>query len=248
MCYRGFPLGSGEDHDGLDVVCGEGMKAAAPKCVDVEEAEETSRLSNESAPAGDHEERVRSRGMGEVMAGVAAGAPPAEDEGFAERIARYRPAMRDKARMLCRGHADADDVVQDAFVRALRTSRRPHDPRDETRVRAWLLAIVSSVFIDMVRRRKRLRTITHDLELPDVAAEEPTRPLPWEDISDEALRAAMERLSYEVRETYRMFANGLSYREIAAKLNILVATVGTRVHRARRQLRRLLAANVEKDR
>jgi RNA polymerase sigma-70 factor (ECF subfamily) len=156
--------------------------------------------------------------------------------------------MEDRARQLCRGHDDASDVVQDAFERALRTASRPRDPADSTKVRAWLLAIVFHTFIDRVRKQKQTRLVTQEIELPDVA-DEPTQALSWQDIGDEDVRVAMAKLSEDVRETYRLFAlDGLSYQEISARLSIPTSTVGTRVHRARKQLRKVLAALLEQRR
>jgi RNA polymerase sigma-70 factor, ECF subfamily len=160
-----------------------------------------------------------------------------------DTIKKHLPALEARARRLCRGHVDAEDVVQEALLRAYET--RSH-LRDLTRARAWLLAIVHSTFVDRIRRERRRGTVP--LVDPTSVVDEPTQRLPWEDISDDDVRAAIDRLPADVRVTYSMFAlEGRSYATIAARQNIPSATVGTRVHRARKHLRLLLASRLEKS-
>lgn len=72
---------------------------------------------------------------------------------------------------------------------------------------------------------------------------EPVEPSPWDHIGMEDVRAAVERLPDDVRDTYRMFAlEGSDYVAIAEAQRIPPATVGSRIFRARKQLRVLLTA------
>ena len=65
----------------------------------------------------------------------------------------------------------------------------------------------------------------------------------WEHVSPEDLRLAIEKLPEDTRETYRRFTvEGQSHAEIAAAQNIPIATVASRVFRARKQLKTLLMA------
>ena len=65
----------------------------------------------------------------------------------------------------------------------------------------------------------------------------------WEHVGPEELRAAIEKLPDDTRETYRRFTvEGQSHAEIAAAQNIPIATVASRVFRARKQLKTLLMA------
>jgi RNA polymerase sigma-70 factor, ECF subfamily len=167
-----------------------------------------------------------------------------DDPWLREAIRAHHAALRARARQLCRNHVDAEDLVQETYVRAM-TAKKPL--REKSKVRAWLLRILTNTFFDMLREQKRRRRIIVTIELPDVAAEEPTQPLSWEDISDEEVRAAIAQLSDDVRNTYRMFAlECRSYADIATLLGIPPSTVGTRILRARRQLRALLIPVAEK--
>lgn len=156
---------------------------------------------------------------------------------FEAIIAQHQTAMRASARRLCRSHFDAEDVVQESLLRAFRAGAQLDDP---VRVRAWLLRIVINTFIDLIRDYKKRRQV--ELVGDDVAAPDPDEPSPWDHISADDVRAKAELLPDDVRDTYRMFTfEGLDYAAIAEAQTIPPATVGSRIFRARRQLRALLA-------
>jgi RNA polymerase sigma-70 factor (ECF subfamily) len=202
------------------------------------DGEETLSQSDQSVPAPD-DSTADHRGRLVAPGGVEA--PDSEE--LRRLITEHLPTLKACARKLCRNHDDADDVVQDAIVRALQTT---HPLRDRMRARSWLIGILTSTFIDRMRRRKRI-VLTSEIELPDPVADEPNEPLPWENISNDDVRAAVSSLPGDVQTAYTMFAlQGRPYVEIAAKLEIAKATVGTRIHRARKQLRKLLAVHLEK--
>jgi RNA polymerase sigma-70 factor (ECF subfamily) len=157
---------------------------------------------------------------------------------FEALVAEHLPWLRARAALLCRGHVDPDDLRQEALMRAFRAREKL---RDRDRVRPWLLAILTNTFLDAIRQqRRRPQQVPLEIE-PMAAPEEPTEPLPWEEISTEELHAAIARLPDDVRDTYRMFTlEDKDYVEIAAALHIAKSTVGTRILRARRPRRVLL--------
>jgi RNA polymerase sigma-70 factor (ECF subfamily) len=164
-------------------------------------------------------------------------APFLDRRDFERAIAQHLPALRTRASQLCRGHGDADDLVQDALLRAFRARAQT---RDVGRLRGWLLTIVTNTFLDSLRRRKA-RPGEVELEI-DVAAPSPDEDdAPWARIDLEDVRAAVDELPEDVRETYRMFAlEGRDYSGISTALGVPKATVGTRILRARKRLRGLL--------
>jgi len=157
---------------------------------------------------------------------------------FEALVAEHLPWLRVRAALLCRGHMDPDDLLQEALMRAFRAREKL---RDRARVRPWLVTILTNTFLDAIRSQRR-RPQQVPLEIEPVAdPDEPTEPLPWEEISNEELHAAIARLPDDVRDTYRMFTlQDKDYVEIATTLHIAKSTVGTRLLRARRQLRALL--------
>jgi RNA polymerase sigma-70 factor, ECF subfamily len=148
--------------------------------------------------------------------------------------------MTIRARQLCRGSMDPDDLVQEA---ALRACQRREQLRDPACARAWLLAIVYRIFVDAVRRQRVRNEVFLAVEPPDLPPDEPAVPVAWHHVTQDGVRAAIAHLPDELRATYLLFAlEGRSYADIATRLDIPRATVGTRIHRARRHLRTLLAS------
>jgi RNA polymerase sigma-70 factor, ECF subfamily len=160
---------------------------------------------------------------------------------FDEIAARHLPALRRCAAQMCRGTSDADDIVQDALMRAFLARDQMKDP---TRVRGWLLAIVTNTFLDALRRR-RARPGEVALEIEPPAPELDDAPEIWAELSLDDVRSAVQLLPDDVRETYQMFAlEAYDYNQISATLGVPKATVGTRILRARKRLRELLLAKL----
>jgi RNA polymerase sigma-70 factor, ECF subfamily len=164
------------------------------------------------------------------------------DREFQRLVAEHRPQVLRVALRLCGGRrAEADDLVQDAVERALRAFPRF---RPEMRFAPWLIAILNNRFIDLCRRKRRHPT---EVELapehhPAASIESEPAPL-WTRVTAEELRAAVERLEPDFKRVFVMHAaEGKSYEAIAAELGIPRPTVGTRLYRARRQLREALLA------
>jgi RNA polymerase sigma-70 factor (ECF subfamily) len=163
---------------------------------------------------------------------------PDHRRGVEAALARHRPALAAHARRLCRGQLDADDLVQDTFERALRAADRVRDPGA---VRGWLFTILTNVFIDRVRMLRSAPEAEAGIieEMPHV--EEPPDDGPWARLTGDDLRAAVARLPADARAVYLAHCiEGMPYASIAAALGIPRGTVGTRLLRARRLLRRLL--------
>jgi RNA polymerase sigma-70 factor, ECF subfamily len=133
---------------------------------------------------------------------------------------------------------DAYDLVQEALLR-VRKGLQTYQPGS---MEGWLSRIVTNVFLDEVRRRKR-----RPLEvLPD----DPERLLPAAPAADEVgdglsedVQSALRRLPEDFRAAVVLCdVVGMSYEEIGEALDIPVGTVRSRIHRGRRLLRNLLAS------
>jgi RNA polymerase sigma-70 factor (ECF subfamily) len=140
---------------------------------------------------------------------------------------------------------DADDLIQSTAERALQTTARY---RPGTNATAWLRAIMYHLAVDSARRRTRERALheayghegpAHQPAIEDgltAPAEEPPRPTLAE------VRVAASRLREPIRGTFLLWANErLSYKEIGRRQNVPINTVATRLLRARRDLRLILA-------
>jgi RNA polymerase sigma-70 factor (ECF subfamily) len=164
--------------------------------------------------------------------------------GLVERaFVEHGPFLNGTARRLCGNASDAQDLVQDALERALAAVQSGNQPQN---VRGWLTSIVYNLYIDGYRGRQRGPRV-HSLE-PNADVPEPVRATDpaWMSITPEQLHAAVAQLEPEFREVYELHAfEGRSYIEIAERLGIPKATVGTRLLRARQRLRAQLVEGAE---
>lgn len=165
---------------------------------------------------------------------------------FEETVLPHVDAAFNYARWLTRNDADAEDVVQEACLLAMRfsSSRRDADPR------AWLFTIVRNAWYSRMSR-------------PPRTEENCLRPLRWDERRDDArdpeerllqqhtvmlVRTALEQLPADFREVIVLREiEGLSYKAIAAIVGVPVATVMSRLARARARLQTFLNLNVFKE-
>lgn len=140
------------------------------------------------------------------------------------------------ARWLTKSDADAEDAVQEAYLRALRfwSGFRGAD------VRPWIFQIVRNCCYDLLRRKGALQPLDEDAPLPDETTPDPeTRSI--READGVALTRALEALAPEFREVIVLYElEELSYREIARVADVPIGTVMSRLSRARRRLRALL--------
>jgi len=151
------------------------------------------------------------------------------------------PILRLVARGLSRDPSEIEDLVQDAYERALRSIDKI-DPGGNPR--GWMVTILHNLHIDRCRRRARMKPHVSYDDVP-LAAPEVSEAPAWSSITAEDVRRAAAQLPEELRITYTMFAlEGRSYQEVSEALGIPKATVGTRISRARTRLKDLLTAKL----
>lgn len=144
------------------------------------------------------------------------------------------------ARATVRSPADAEDIVQTALLRAFEQAERLPPDINWT---AWLRTVVRNLGIDHVRSRLR------HVELgacEDLAAVQPNEEpdADWTSITGEQLQRAWNACEPLHRQVFELrFVHGLSYKEIADRLQIPMGTVATRLHRARDRVRARLVAD-----
>ncbi len=149
------------------------------------------------------------------------------------QMASLRPTLVRHALMLTHNPADAEDLVQTAFERALR-HRRALEPN--THVAALLTRITRNLAIDQLRHAWRVRTTSEGLtELPGA---EPEARAWWADIDSEEVSLALVSCPARLRETFELRHYGrLSLRQISQRTGAPIRTVATRIFRARKHLR-----------
>ena len=174
---------------------------------------------------------------------------PSELERFEATVLPHLDAAYTLARYLTRHDHDAQDIVQDAYVRALKyfSGFRGGGP-DGDDGRAWLLAIVRNTAYTW-RRRHRVDALAtefdEELHSEAVAEHDPAAALE-RDTARESLHRALDRLPPEFREVIVLRElEGLSYKEIGDVTGVPVGTVMSRLSRARRRLQEALCAGQE---
>ncbi len=151
----------------------------------------------------------------------------------ADRV--YRLAYR-----LSGNRSDAEDLTQETFVRVFR-SLADYTPGT---FEGWLHRITTNLFLDMVRRRQKIRfdALAEDAS-ERLASDEPGPERAYEQNNlDPEIQRALDALPADFRAAVVLCdLEGLSYEEIALTLDIKVGTVRSRIHRGRVLLREALA-------
>jgi RNA polymerase sigma-70 factor, ECF subfamily len=174
----------------------------------------------------------------------------ADQARFEEQASPFMSALYAAALRMTRNPSDAEDLVQETYLRAYRGFG---GFREGTNLKAWLYRILTNTFINQYRAKKR-RPDQVDLDdvedfyifrrlggLEAADAERTAETEALEGMPDDEVKQALE----SIPEQFRMAViladiEGFSYKEIAEILDVPIGTVMSRIHRGRRQLQKLL--------
>ena len=160
---------------------------------------------------------------------------------FEEQVSPHLPSAYNLARWLTRNHQDAEDVVQEAFLRAFSAfeTLRSDDPKP------WLLKIVRNTSLTWMKKNRRANST---IALEEAGMEDPREPAPNPEetllisSSREDVEKALERLPSDFREAIVLRElEGFSYKEISVATGARLGTVMSRLSRGREWLRRILS-------
>ena len=161
---------------------------------------------------------------------------------FEQKSTEHLDAMFRMAMQLTRHPDEAADLVQEAYLRALRFADRYEEQGGG--IRPWLFKILHNVFYSKVGRAKREPTLVEDFPSSAGAETPPDEPGPawslaqldWDHV-DGRLKTAIDELKPEYRSVLLLWGvEGLKYREIAEIQDVPIGTVMSRLHRARNLL------------
>jgi len=174
----------------------------------------------------------------------------ADQERFADLAMPYMSALYSAALRMTRNPSDAEDLVQETYLRAYRGFG---GFRDGTNLKAWLYRILTNTFINTYRAKQRRPSETaleetEDFFLyrrlggADAAAMQRT---PESEVLDAIPEAVVKDAVEALPEQFRMAVlladvEGFSYKEIAEIMAVPIGTVMSRLHRGRKQLQRSL--------
>lgn len=146
-------------------------------------------------------------------------------EAFERFVREHERMVRALAWSYVKDDHAADDVMQEAFLRAYRAADGMRDP---SKVKTWLYTLTRNAAIDHLRSRRRTVSIEeHGVDMPAPAAEEKS------DLADKVLKVVDD-----LREDYRQlillrYVDKMPYTQIAEVLGMTVGAVGEKLHRVR---------------
>jgi RNA polymerase sigma-70 factor (ECF subfamily) len=169
---------------------------------------------------------------------------------FQSDVEEFLPQLYSAALRMTRNPADAEDVLQEALLKAYRGY---HTFKAGTNLKAWLYRILTNTFINKYRQKTRRPAEVELGELEDLylfkrlgetgtggasrSAEEDA----LEQFVDEDIKNAVEALPENFRLPVLLAdVEGFSYKEIAEIMDVPIGTVMSRLHRGRKQLQRAL--------
>jgi RNA polymerase sigma-70 factor (ECF subfamily) len=174
----------------------------------------------------------------------------ADQADFAEQAMQYAPQLYSAALRMTRNRADAEDLVQEAYLKGFRSF---HTFTEGTNLRAWLFRILTNTYINKYRAKQRRPTESDLGDVEDLylyrrlgTLEDPTVGRSAEEslmamLADDEVKRALEELPENFRLPVLLAdVEGFSYKEIADMLEIPIGTVMSRLHRGRKQMQKLL--------
>lgn len=164
---------------------------------------------------------------------------------WGELVAEHADSVYRLAYRLSGNQHDAEDLTQETFMRVFR-SLKSYQPGT---FEGWLHRITTNLFLDMVRRRQRIRMEALPEDYDRVPGTDMTPEQAYNVTNlDPTLQDALDELSPNYRVAVVLCdVVGMSYDEIAETLGVKMGTVRSRIHRGRSQLREYIEAAAAQD-
>lgn len=172
----------------------------------------------------------------------------AERAGFANEAMQYAGQLYNAALRMTRNRSDAEDLVQETYLRAYRGYG---GFEDGTNLRAWLFRILTNTYINSYRAKQRRPQETELNDVEDLylyrrisnveSASRSAEDTLFEMFTDDEVKSALESLPESFRLPVLLAdVQEFSYKEIAEMLDIPIGTVMSRLHRGRKAMQKAL--------
>jgi RNA polymerase sigma factor (sigma-70 family) len=154
---------------------------------------------------------------------------------FNKNILALRDNLKQYAISLTENIEDAEDLLQETFLKALLNKDKY---KDNTNLKAWMYTIMKNTFINGYRRKRNSQTFIdktdnkYFINKSDQNGFNTTESL----ISEEEINIRIDSLDEEFKQPFQMFTDGFKYKEIAEKLDIPIGTVKSRIFFGRKKL------------
>lgn len=159
---------------------------------------------------------------------------------FETVITKLAYSLKPFAMSLTRDVEDAHDLIHETVLRALTSNPIS---LEGTNVKGWLYTIMRNIFINNYRRNKRRSALvdtTEDMYAIDNNVADRDMNNGESNIEMENIRKAMSELGEEFRKPFMMYYEGFKYKEIALDMSLPIGTVKSRIHFARKALKKKL--------
>lgn len=163
---------------------------------------------------------------------------------FEEKILEHIDSLYNLAFRLTQNKPDAEDLVQEAVLRAYRNFAKFEEG---TNFKAWVITILRNIFINEYRKRMKepgmidFEEVSDFISLPKISGAQ-------EEIFSENIKSSIDKLPEELRTTVTLFyVEDFSYKEIAKIMDVPVGTVMSRLYTARQVLKGHLARSAKEE-
>lgn len=177
-----------------------------------------------------------------------------ETESFRQLVLHYQDMIVNTCYGFVKNHTDAEDVAQEVFIEVYRSVNKF---REDSKLSTWLYRIAVNKSIDFLRKKKRkswLGSIQGMFGTEDkiLVIEDKHQPTPYEHTLRNERRAVLQAAIDELSENQRIAFTlhkyeGLSYKEVADVMELSLSSIESLMHRAKRNLKKLLKEYYSKN-
>lgn len=157
------------------------------------------------------------------------------EQSVIEQVMQYDETLRQFALSLTLNTEDAEDLLQDTYLKVLQFSDRYSD---NTNLKAWVFTIMKNTFINTYRRKQRSKVLidqSEDLYYLNNLVSDPADAADMRHYVTEINKKIMEKKE-DQRKPFELFLDGYKYQEIADMMDLSIGTVKSRIFFTRKKL------------